>query len=60
MASKIKGIMIKHGLNDYEYWKPKLTSEDEATIYKILKKYETTNGQFDNSLRGNLQIVDVD
>ncbi len=57
--SKIIGFMIKHS-DDKEYWSPKLSKEDENKIFSILEKYETSNAQFDDSIRGNLKVIDED
>lgn len=56
MQSIIKGIMLKHGDGDLEYYEPKLTDEDISAIYKILEKYGDSN----DSVRGTLKVIDLD
>ena len=40
--TKICGIMIEHGANDFGYWEGfNLSEEDEEKIWNILAKYDT-------------------
>lgn len=59
MKSHLIGFMFKHGFQDYEYYKPKLSKEDEDLIFNILEKYETSNAQFDPSIRGDLIVKEI-
>ena len=54
--SKIVGIMLLHADNDREYYEPELSQADMKAIYKILEKY----GDDNESIRGNLKVIDVD
>lgn len=54
--SKIIGFMLLHTDGDKEYYNPQLSAEDQKKIYKILEKYGDNN----ESIRGNLKIIDID
>ena len=48
--------MLIHCDGDKEYYSPKLTTEDQNAIFKILDKYGDNN----DSIRGELAVHEVD
>ena len=52
--------MLQHEHDEKEYMPLKLSAEDESAIFCILERYETTNAMFDDSIRGNLKVIDME